>query len=260
MDSWAPPLTAQQFSRTMKQDGRPVLVFSIRRPAFPKRGKAKRLERYFSQLAQTWQTRWETVLYPQACQALTAEQEAEQPFSPWQAELNYTVTLWRPPVLSLRVEVTETGPYRRPLHTYIGETWDCSSGFPRTLRSFFPKKDRHWRKNVISALCAQAETQLASGESLLDPDCSRLIESAFDPSRFYLTAEGAAVFYPLYLLGPYAEGIPVFTLSTPLMQTDSPPRPEPLCDDSSQNPACNRDAPAPIPSKTAGDSGRDSGR
>ena len=219
MELSGPPVTTQQFSRTMQKNGKSVLVFSIQRPAFPERGKTNRMERYFARQAQQWQTRWETVLYPQACQALAAAQESEQPFAPWQAELNYTVTLWQAPVLSLRIEITETGPHELPLRTHIGETWDCATGFPRTLHSFFPAKHRRWQRQVISALCAQAQAQIASGESLLDPDCAQTMKRTFDPDRFYLSSQGAVVFYPMYLLGPYAEGIPAFTISLPTQIT-----------------------------------------
>ena len=212
MEISTPPVTAQQWTRTMKQDGQPVLVFTLRRPCVPNSGKTNRMERYFAQLAQQWQNHWENSLFPRACQAYTEAKERGKPFTPWQAELDHQVTFWRPPLVSLRLSITETGPCDRPLCTHIGETWDCSNGFPRTLRSFFPERGRRWRRELIAALCAQAEARISSGESLLNPDCTRLIESAFDPDHFYLTAEGVAVFYPMYLLGPYAEGVPVFTL------------------------------------------------
>ena len=37
----------------------------------------------------------------------------------------------------------------------------------------------------------------------------------FDPERFYCTPEGPVVFYPLYSVAPYAEGIPVFPITPP---------------------------------------------
>lgn len=212
MNSSTPPVTAQSWKRVMKADGAPVLTLSIRRPAFPDTGKTRRIERYFAEVTRQWKTRWETVLFPQACQALTDAREAGNPFTPWNAELDYTVTLWRPPLLSLRLDAVESGQAPRPLHIRTGETWDCASGYPRTLRSFFPAKARRWRKDLMDALRSQAAERLASGESLLDPGCAQILERTFDPERFYLTEEGLSVFYPLCILGAYAEGIPVFTV------------------------------------------------
>ncbi|MGM9605997.1 MAG: RsiV family protein [Oscillospiraceae bacterium] len=215
MESSSPPVTPQQWKRVMKQDGEQVLILSIRRPAFPDTGKTRRMERYFAEVAQQWKTRWETALFPRACQALADARETSRPFTPWQAQLDYTVTLWQPPLLSLRLDAVETGPGPRPLRVCTGETWDCGSGYPRTLRSFFPAKERRWRRQLLDNIREQAAQQLASGESLLDPDCAQVMERAFDPDRFYLTGDGIAVFYPLYVLGAYAEGIPVFTVPIP---------------------------------------------
>ena len=65
---------------------------------------------------------------------------------------------------------------------------------------------------LLHIIKAQAEEQLNSGESLLDPNCAAIMERTFDPSQFYLTDHGFNIFYPLSTLGPYAEGIPVFTV------------------------------------------------
>ena len=205
------PAAPQAWKRVMKQDGEPVLELSLRRPTFPEGGKTARAERYFARMAEQWQARWETALFPRACQALTNARANSRPFEPWQCELDCTVTFWQPPLLSLRLDVTESDGTSRPLRLRLGETWDFSTGYPRTLRSFFPAKELHWRKKLLASLRAQAAERLASGESLLDPDCPQIMERAFDPERFYLTEEGLTVFYPLYVLGPYAEGIPVFT-------------------------------------------------
>ncbi len=215
MEPPAPPITPQQWKHEMKQDGERVLTLSIRRPAFPNTGKTARMERYFARIAQQWKIRWETLLFPKACQSLADAREAGQPFVPWQAELDYTVTLWQPPLLSLRLDAVESGPSARPLRICMGETWDCGSGYPRTLRSLFPAKAHRWRKGLLDQIREQAARQLASGESLLDPDCPQVMERAFDPDRFYLTEDGIAVFYPLCVLGAYAEGIPVFTVPIP---------------------------------------------
>lgn len=212
MESPAPPITPVQWKRVLKRDGESVLALSLRRPAFPETGKTARMERYFAQIAALWKTRWETALFPRACQALTDARANGEAFLPWKAELDYTVTLWQPPLLSLRLDAVETGPYAKPLRFCMGETWDCASGYPRPLRSFLPAKPRRWRKSLLDGIREQAARQLASGESLLDPDCAQIMGRAFDPDRFYLTEGGIAVFYPLGVLGAYAEGIPVFTV------------------------------------------------
>ena len=209
------PITPRHWKHTFKSGTEPVLTLSIRRPAFPDAGKTMRMERYFTQVAQQWKTRWETDLFPRACRALTDARETGNVFLPWQASLDYTVTLWRAPLLSLRLDCVESCPPARPLLTCTGETWDCSCGYPRALRSFFPPRAHCWRRILLRSLQEQAARQLASGESLLDADCAQVMDRTFDPDRFYLTEEGLSVFYPLCLLGAYAEGIPVFSVPLP---------------------------------------------
>lgn len=208
------PWEEQRWKRVLKLEGEPVLTLSLCRPAFPEEGKSARLERCLAKLVQVLEARWENELYPRACAALAAAREQSRPFDPWSAELNYKITLWRPPLLSLRLDVAERTGAGRPVLVRWGETWNLETGWPCPLHGFFPEK-RRWKTQLIHRLQAEAGARLASGESLLDPDCGPVIARAFDPERFYLTEEGITVFYPLDLLGPYAEGIPAFSLPYP---------------------------------------------
>lgn len=212
MDSTSPPVSPQLWKRTLKSNGDPVLTLSIRRPSFPESGKTRRIEYYFSQLAQRWQTRWENDLYPKACQSYTEHQAQSRTFLPWQVTLDYEITFWRPPLISIRLEIREQGPFSLPLFISIGEVWDIAAGYPRSLRSFLPETPRLWKRELMKHLAVLMQKQLDSGESLLRPDCFSDLKLKFDSERFYLTEEGIVIFYPLYALGPYSEGIPTFTI------------------------------------------------
>lgn len=213
----APPLpfNAKDWNKTMKYNGDSVLVMSIRRPVFPDTGKTQRIERYFTEVTNQWKQRWETILFPKACQTRDIAAQIDQTFQPWQAKLNFTVTLWQPPLLSMRIDAEEDTQVDRPFLICAGETWDCATGYPKTLRSFYPTQNNRWRKELVKTLLEQVPQRLASGESLLDPDCAQVIERAFDSDHFYLTKDEIAIFFPLYTLGPYAEGIPVFRVPLP---------------------------------------------
>lgn len=212
MDTTPLPVSPELWKRTMKSNGDPVLILSIRRPAFPESGKTRRIERYFSQLAQRWQTRWESNLYPNACKAYAEFQERGLPFIPWQVKLDYDVTFWRPPLISIRLDIQEQGPSSLPCTLCIGEVWDCAAGYPCSLPAFLPATPRLWKRELIKQISELTQQRLDSGESLLRPDCFSDLKQKFDPDRFYLTEEGIVVFYPLYVLGSYGEGIPTFTI------------------------------------------------
>lgn len=221
MEGSAFPFTEKHWSHTMRYDRVPVLLLSIHRPAFPDTGKTARLEHYFSRLEQQWKQRWETVLYPKTCQAKNDAAKNGCIFLPWQAKLDYQITLWHPPRISLRLDAEESAPTRIPNLFCMGETWDCSSGYPLPLRSFFPPKAYQWRKMILDEIRSSAEQLISSGESLLDPDCIYIMERTFDPDRFYLTEKGGVIFYPQSILGSRAEGIPAFSFSLPAFQTNT---------------------------------------
>lgn len=211
MDLKSCSISPKRWERKLKLNETTVLHCAIRRPAFPDSGKQQRMERYFARLAQLWQTRWETDLYQKACQAL-AHQAGDIPFQPWEATMDYQVTYWNSPLLSIRINIQEQGSVTPPTSHCIGEVWDCSSGFPCSLRSFLAMKPRQWKRALTKQLQEQAQQRLDSGESLLHPNCISTIKQIFDPSRFYLTEDGLVIFYPLYTLGSYGEGIPTFTI------------------------------------------------
>lgn len=211
MDLTSCPASPQQWERSLKSNGTVVLCCSIRRPTFPKPGKTRRIEHYFAQLAHLWQTRWETKLYRQAVQAFESQSE-RNPFQPWQATMDYQITYWNPPLLSIRIDIQEqkSTPYAASL--CIGEVWDCSNGFPCSLRSFLPDKRCGWKRFLTERIKEQAQVLLASGESLLDTDRCPNIQQLLDPNRFYLTENGLVIFFPQCTLGSYGEGIPTFTI------------------------------------------------
>lgn len=206
------PFSDLAWSETMKHNHTPVLQITAHRPQFSTNGKAGRIERYFSHFWNQLKEYWKANLYPRACKAFETASENKVVFTPWHAELDYEVTLFVPPLVSIRLNLVHSTSNPYPFKACFGETWDCSTGYPRTLRSLFPPHEHKWKKQLLDKLKEQATQQLASGESLLDANCTQVMERTFDPTQFYLTQEGLAVFYPLCILGSHAEGIPVFTI------------------------------------------------
>lgn len=174
--------------------------------------------RYYKRLEAVWTARWEKLLYPRACAALQAARTASRPFRPWEASLTGTVTLCTPERLSLCLEAAERldGP-----HTVVlrhGDTWELPACRPVPLSALFPA-GFGWRRWVLDEVARQIQARQQAGEARFYPDWARRLPRCFDPERFYLTAEGPVVFFPLYALGPYVEGVPTFPLSLPAQET-----------------------------------------
>ena len=173
------------------------------------------INRYYDRVVQVWRERWEREVYVQACLDLADRRAQGRPFRPWQAKLTTQITREGEGLLSLVQDAAEQAGYDRPVTVRRGDTWSLDSGVPRTLASFF-SPNRRWKKRLLAQVEEQAAQRLASGESLLDSDCVQKLRKLFDSERFCLTGKGVQVFFPMYALGPGAEGIPAFDVELPL--------------------------------------------
>ena len=196
--------------------GEPVMSCTLTWPELAGGGKGTNaINRYYHHVVGIWKSRWEREVFLRACLDLADRRAVSRPFKPWQVQLETHITLQTDQLLSLWQEGTEQQGFERPLSQRRGDTWSLADGAPRTLASFF-EKERRWKKSVLQQVEQQVRSKLEQGETLLDPDCTRLLKKEFDLQRFYLDPEGVQVFYPMYVLGPGAEGIPVFSI--PLSQ------------------------------------------
>ena len=201
--------------RVLTAEEEPVLSLSLRAPALEEDApQLRRIGRCFARQTQAWRARWEGPLYAMACAARQAAREQSRPFTPWTAELDFTVTRSGGGLLSLRTDAAERHGAARPLLVRSGETWDLSSGVPVPLSALFPS--RRWRRQVLSAVEEQCARRASSGEFLFYEDWPRRAAADFDPDNFYLTEDALVIFYPLHTLCPAAEGIPEFFLPLPV--------------------------------------------
>lgn len=206
------PVTKECWFRTMKEADTPVLSIAIQRPAFPRMKNNRRLERYFTTLVQCWKSRWENELFQKAVNAFS-QKTSRQPFLPWKAELNFDVTFWAYPIISLRIKIQEQTNIEPSPYILLGEVWDYSTGYPCSLRDILHKTAHRHIRELIIPVQNQAKQRMTSDDSLLDPNCISSLKKHFDSNRFFLAEDGIKLFYPLYTLGPYSEGIPEFTIS-----------------------------------------------
>lgn len=204
---------AQQWKRVLCWEEEPVLTLSLQYPRLSGEGPGpRRLNRYYQQMAQQWRTRWEGALFREAQEMAQALRAASRPFRPWEASLTFQITCQEEHLLSFCLDAYEYAGGAHGLTVRQGDTWEMPGGAPRSLASFFPPRCR-WRRLVLEQVQQEIRRRLASGDSCFDPNWQALIVREFDPERFYCTPAGPAVFYPLYAIAPYAEGIPVFPLA-----------------------------------------------
>lgn len=206
-------LKRQEWEMTL--EGEVVLHCILIWPEFTGTWKGIRaINRYYTHAADNWRRRWQRELYCLACLDMADRRAQGRHFRVWQAELETRITFQENGLLSLWQEGWEVRGYDRPLILRRGDTWSLAEGAPRPLASFYPK-ERRWKKRLIQQVEKQAEERLATGESLLDRDCLNRLRREFRPDNYWLTGEGAQVFFPMYTIASGGEGIPVFSVTLP---------------------------------------------
>ena len=195
--------TWREWRREFCWEEEPVLAVSGVRLELPEGIPGlRRLERW-CRLEGAWAARWERELYPRACTAARQAREVSHPFRPWEASLTGAVTLHTPECLSLYYDAAER------------------TGGPQTLGELFPPGFR-WRAWALAEVERQLRARLSAGESWFAPDWEARLPRSFDPERFYLTEAGPVIYFPLYSIAPYAEGIPAFSLAIPGQKENTP--------------------------------------
>lgn len=165
----------------------------------------RRINRYYDALADRWRRRWEGPLL----EAAKAAAGPETP--PWEARLDFTVTLFDGRLFSLHADAAEDTGRRHPLRVRQGDAWRLPGGAPVTLRELLPPR-RWWRGPVLEEVRRQIGRQVSAGEAVYFEDWPRLASRQFSFRRFWLTAEGPVIFYPVGALAPELEGFPAFLL------------------------------------------------
>ncbi|WP_186564621.1 DUF3298 and DUF4163 domain-containing protein [Lawsonibacter celer] len=208
-------IETEVWKRVLCWEDEPILHLSLQFPKLPDTPPGlRRIGRYYHQIAEQWKRRWEGRLYAQAQAAARSAREASHLFRSWEARLTYSVTYQQDGLLSLYLDAYEYTGGAHGLTVRHGDTWQVPEGTPRALHTFFPPHSR-WRRQIFSEICRQIESRVKAGDSLFADDWEHRLAPAFDPEHFYLTSEGISVFFPLYSIAPYAEGIPAFPIPFP---------------------------------------------
>lgn len=190
----------------------PVLSAALSLPSPTDQGRtAARIRRFYRLQGRAFFRYCESFLLPAAAAEYHLALETSRPLPHFRAELEYHITYNQDGFFSLYTQSREPVPGNASLLQRRSDTWDLAAGYPVPLRDFFPKGSR-WRKQLWEAAASQMQAQEAAGISRWHDGWKRLLRRRFNPDHYYLTEGGLSFFYPMYALGPAAEGIPVFSL------------------------------------------------
>ena len=193
-----------RYDKVFRDGERVLLTAHARGPRLEETSPGlRRVNRYYATLGRRWQKRWEGPLLERAKAA------AGPDTPPWEANLDFTVTLLEEGRFSLYLDVTEEVGAKRPRWLRLGDVWQLPDGVPLSIRELVPP-GRGWKGKVLEKVRMEIGRRVDSGESVFCPDWPQQSARRFSPDRCYLTAEGPVVFYPVGAIAPAMEGFPTF--------------------------------------------------
>ncbi len=150
-------------------------------------------------------------LYPQAVEQYLNAQENNFPFNPYEAYMQYEVTLNSNGLLSMyfdRYEYTG-GAHGNTVRSSC--TWSLFTGRSLTLSNLYNYND-DYRRTMINYILEQASANMAQNPNIYFDNYRDLIVRTFNPCSFFLTPQGVAIYYQQYDIAPYSTGIVVFVI------------------------------------------------
>lgn len=147
-------------------------------------------------------------LFDQAVQEYLDSIKQQFPFRPYTVNGSFETPYNRAALLSIysdRYEFTG-GAHGNTVRT--AETWQLSAGNRMKLSDFFD--DSSYKSVIFEAITGDIKAQIEAGNEYYFADYAKNVFRYFDEANYYLTDKGFAIFYPLYSIAAYVQGIPVF--------------------------------------------------
>ncbi len=178
-----------------------------------------RFNTHYRQKAQKNYRYASTSLYQAAVKQYNASKTQGFPFHNFEFVEVFEPTYCRKPMISLFYDIYEFTGGAHGNTIRKGNTWlmesprggPSESGTLITLDSLFVK-DYDYTPIILRLIESEARRRQITGAAQYFENLDENIEKYFDSKNYYLTDDGIAIFYPLYTIAPYSEGIQVFII------------------------------------------------
>ncbi|HDR8214512.1 TPA: DUF3298 and DUF4163 domain-containing protein, partial [Bacillus cereus] len=134
------------------------------------------------------------------------------PFHPYVANVDYKVSLNKPPLLSLYLNYYQYTGGAHGLYTWKANTFDLKEKKLLHLDDLFQQEDKY--KEVIRA---EIVRQVKQNEGIYFPDATEKVMST-KKFHFFLEPNNLVIYFPLYEIAPYSSGIPQFRIPYTLLR------------------------------------------
>ncbi|NLU52519.1 MAG: DUF3298 and DUF4163 domain-containing protein [Clostridiaceae bacterium] len=178
-------------------------------------GNNMRFNMHFRQKAHSNYRYAYTKLYQAAVKHYATSKSQGFPFHAFEFVEVFEPTYCKKPFISLYYDIYEFTGGAHGNTTRKGSTWDMKKNTMITLDSLFVK-NWDYKLFILRYVEADAKRKMIMGKGNFFDDLEKNLAKYFDEKNFYLTEEGLAIFYPLYTIAPYSDGIHVFIIPYPL--------------------------------------------
>jgi hypothetical protein len=174
-------------------------------------GNGMRFNMHYRQKAQKNYRYASTTLYPTAVKQYNTAKSQDFPFNAFEFVEAFEPTYCKKPLISLFYDLYEFTGGAHGNTIRKGNTWDMRKGAMIPLEALF-ERDYDYKAFILRYIEADARRRQITGMAHYFEGLNENLKKYFDEKNYYLTEEGIAIFYPLYSIGPYVEGIQVFII------------------------------------------------
>jgi hypothetical protein len=169
---------------------------------------AQRISTFYRESAKQYYDYASHVLFNQAVKEYIYSLGQHYPFKTYQVLQTFETPYNNASLLSIYYDRYEYTAGAHGNTTQFADTWQLSTGVRLKLSNFFD--DSYYKSVIFDYITNDIKRQIDEGNTYYFDDYVKNVFRYFDESNYYLTDTGIAIFYPLYTITAFVQGIPTF--------------------------------------------------
>lgn len=147
-------------------------------------------------------------IYDSAVKEYLHDLQQHFPFREYQVMQTYQTTFNHGSLLSIYYDRYEYTAGAHGNTTRVADTWYLQNSARVSLSDFFTGS--YYKAVFYEFITNEIKLQIEQGNTYYFDDYAKNVFRYLDEKNYYLTDNGFAIFYPLYTIAAYVQGIPVF--------------------------------------------------
>lgn len=169
---------------------------------------SQRISTFYRESAKQYYDYASHVLFDQAVKEHIYSIQQHFPFRTYQVLQTFETPYNHASLLSIYYDRYEYTAGAHGNTTQFADTWQLSTGVRLKLSDFF--EGSYYKSVIFDYITNDITRQIREGNTYYFDDYVKNVFRYFDESNYYLTDTGIAIFYPLYTIAAFVQGIPTF--------------------------------------------------